>query len=97
MLLEAKDYEGNWYSAMIKSIKDGKARVVFEGWYEGNNEWIPIDDLNRFRPHQGNASKRGRSKVCFFERRGSSYMYRCDHTKKLHLLTLATLNEVDEN
>jgi len=90
-ILEVKDFEGNWYSAMIKSIKDfdNKVRVGFEGWVEDNNEWIDIDARDKFRPHRGMYSKKGPDKRYLFKREGDAIYY--IENKKKHILSPANL------
>jgi len=51
--LEAKDYNGLWYSAKIMDIDDEKqlAHVHFEGWSSRFDEWISLSSTgSRLRP-----------------------------------------------
>jgi len=76
---------------MIKCIKDtdNQVRIVYEGWVEGNNEWIDIDARDKFRPHRGKKSIRGPDSRYYFKREGKALYY--EENKKKHVLTPATL------
>ena len=46
-LLDARDHNGEWYSAVVLSVVAGRARIHFQGWSHQWDEWIEKNDVIR--------------------------------------------------